>query len=905
MRSKKFIVCIFSLLLSAFLLVGFSKPADDLITKIANQLNNWASDHPQEKVYLQTDKSYYAAGEDIWFKAYVTVGHHELSTLSGIVNVELVDQDDSVKQRLRIPLTDGLGWGDFALADTVKEGNYRMRAYTNWMRNAGDDYFFDKTIYIGNSIADNMSAKATYQYSIENGLQKVTAAITYNTLDGTPYTGKQVDYEVLFNSKNLARGKGITDNNGTINLSFTSKKALINTGHIITTIKLDNKKLVAKTLLVNPVEAKADVQFFPEGGSLVNDIRSRVAFKAVGANGLGITVKGVMVDNENHEVAAFATQHLGMGIFAFTPESGKTYKANITYPDGTQNSIDMPKATESGYTLSLYNNEGGDSIIAKISVSRGIMESGQGAGINIVAQSGGMMYYAAKGTLTNINFHAKVAKKLFPTGIVQFTLFSDAGEPLCERLVFVKNPDQLKLNVVTDKNTYTTREHVKIDLSALDKNSKPAVGSFSASVIDESKVPTDETSETTILSNLLLTSDLKGYVEKPNYYFMADSDKTGADIDALMMTQGYRRFEWKQLLDGTLPPPQFKAEKKINIAGHIKTLSGKPVVGGKVNLFTTAGGMPFLIDTVSDAKGNFVFNDLTFKDSVRFVIQARTVKNGKNVEIDLDDINPQLVTKNKNAAGMQVNIRDVMSNYLQNSKKQYSEQLKYGVGNHAIALKEVTITEKKSPVPNSSNLNGPGNADQVIKSDQLGHGCVTLAECLQGRLLGVTFRGGVPYSTRGNTKMHLIIDGLYIDDDTFWDSINTEDIASIEVLRSGYLTSIYGYQGAGGLLVITTKRGAGDDTYRRYTPGIITYAPRGYYLARQFYSLRYDAPKTNTQMADLRTTIFWNPNIVTDKDGKASIDFFNADGKGTYRVVIEGLDIDGNIGRQVYRYKVE
>jgi hypothetical protein len=108
--------------------------------------------------------------------------------------------------------------------------------------------------------------------------------------------------------------------------------------------------------------------------------------------------------------------------------------------------------------------------------------------------------------------------------------------------------------------------------------------------------------------------------------------------------------------------------------------------------------------------------------------------------------------------------------------------------------------------------------------------------------------------------------------------------------------------------LVTTKRGDdNDNAYNGPTAGrgIKPYYPKGYYKARTFYSPQYDQPKTNKQLADLRSTIYWNPDVVTGTDGKATIEYFNAGSKGTYRVVIEGLDANGNIARQVYRYNVE
>lgn len=886
--------------------LAFIKPDDELVTKIIAQLDKWRTEHPQEKVYLHFDKPYYAIGEDIWFKAYVTIGsEHKLSAYSETLNVDLIDDNDSVKRSLKLPLTDGLAAGDFALADSMTEGNYRIRAYTNWMRNEGEAYFFNKTITVVNGISNKVFTKTAYSYSTLNGKQKVTAVITYTDLNGVAYVNKPVNYEVEINGKSITRGKGITDDKGNLTAGFSTNQAVsITSGHINTEVKLDEKHTIAKAVPIKTLSNKVDVQFFPESGNLINGVFEKVAFKAVGADGLGVDIKGFIADDQNNQVAPLGDSHFGMGTITFEPESGKTYKAHITYADGSEGIFDLPKAVDNGYVLSV-NSMRDDKVFVSIVPGK---STGNGtaslSGLTLIAQSGGELCYAGKSKDGATSFSAAIPKNKFPSGIVQFTLFSATGEPLNERLIFVQNPDQLKLAVTTEKQSYKPREKVTINLNAKNSEDKPIVGSFSASVIDESKVTTDEANESSIFSTLLLTSDLKGYIEKPNYYFTNVSNETKDNLDALMLTQGYHRFEWKQLLADKFTPIVFKPEKSLEVTGHLKTFGGKPVPNGKVTLFSTSGGT-FIMDTVADAEGKFTFKDLVFRDSIKFVIQARTAKDRKNLDITLDNVTPQPVGPNKNAPDIQVNINDGASAYLLNSKKLYDEQVKYGIGNHTIVLKEVVIREKReNPFKNSSNLNGPGNADQTLTSKDLMYGGGQLSQILQGRLTGVIFRGGIPYSTRSpGSPMQIVLDGTYVEAD-FLDNLNVNDIATIESLRSIGNTAIYGSRGAGGLLVITTKRG-GESVYNRYAPGIVTYAPKGYYKAREFYSPKYDDPKTNTQMQDLRSTIYWAPGLLTDKDGNTSINFFNADAKGTYRVIIEGIDVDGNLGRQVYRYKVE
>ncbi|WP_259071812.1 TonB-dependent receptor [Mucilaginibacter sp. X4EP1] len=896
------IASVFLLLGSVIIISAFSNSDADPLQHIITQLNKWMSVHPQEDVYLQLDKPYYTAGSDIWFKAYVTAGsNHQLSGISGVLNVELIDDRDSVKQRLKLPVVSGLSWGDFQLPDTLKEGNYRIRAYTNWMRNAGEAYFFDKTIVISNVIANQVFTETNYSYSTQNGTQQVNAHIKYTNMDGTAYADLPVTYRVQMGDKNIAVGKGQTDANGNLNISFNN--LTVGKGErIITDLKLTDKSIIKKTILVKATSANVDVQFFPEGGNLVLGNETKMAFKAVAADGLGAEIKGVVTDNDNKQVAAFGSNQLGMGVFNFKPENGKTYKAAITYADGSANTVSLPTAVNTGYSLTVGDD--GNNVIVKMTPGAEVEKSTLTTEvISLIAQSRGTICFAGKSNAGSKSFSAVIPKSKFPTGIVQFTLFNSLGEPLNERLSFIKNHDELKLNITADKDEYAPRGKVKIELEAKNENSEPAVGSFSVAVTNESEVPAGE-NESSILSGLLLTADIRGYIEQPGYYFAHDDEKTNADLDVLMLTQGYHRFEWKQVLADNFAPITFAPEKSLQISGRLKNLLGKPIVNGKVTLFTASQSV-FMIDTVTDKEGRFTFKNLVFKDSIRFLIQGRSAKDHKNLQIELDNVSQQLTRQDKNAPDLEINVSSKISPFLKNSKAAYDIGIKNGTINSSIALKEVVIKDTKIPaVKNSSNLNGPGNADQVIMADVLS-GCAKIADCLQGRISGVIFRNDTPYSTRNlGRPMLVILDGVYVDG-VVLGSLNPGDVSSVEVLRNIQYTSIYGGRGGNGVLIITTKAGNGSYSYQQYTPGVITFMPKGYSKVREFYSPKYDDPQINSKIPDLRSTIYWKPNIITNKEGKASFDFFNADTKGIHRIVVEGIDDTGNLGRQVYRYKVQ
>jgi hypothetical protein len=803
-----------------------------LLKNISASLNTYIINHPTEKTYLQFDKPYYAIGDTIYFKAYITTdSRHVLSALSGILHVELINAENKIVRELRLQIINGTTWGDFTLPDSLFGGNYRVRAYTAVMHNDGDSVFYEQAI-------------------------PVTGLYSKTTIDSN-----------FFKSK--------------------------------------------------IPQAKPVIRFFPEGGSLLNGVKSKIAFKAIAANGLSIDVKGIVTDNEDKQVAVFNSTHLGMGIVTFRPLNGKTYKARVVFADGTENVVDLPTALHDGYALAI-DTVSDDTITVDI-ISRDRGSSKPKDALTLIAQSGGVIYSAAKSNPDSKEFIVRFSRKTFPSGIIQFTLFSADGEPLSERLLFVRNADQVKLDINITKSVYTARDKVKIELVAKNRQDKPTAGSFSVAITDETKVPVDEITENTILTNLLLTSEVKGNIENPNYYFTNQNDKTLADLDILMLTQGYRRFEWKKILNNGYSQGTYDAEKAgLQLAGYIK--NGKAAVpNGKIRLFSkSAGGM--VLDTVSDANGRFVFDNLVFADTEKFIIQARTAKGQKNVDIEMDKTADAIVIPITAQRDIPPGNTGNLFSYSKSAKQFYDEQLKYGINKHVQMLKEVVVKEKKIPkeLENSENLNGKGQADQVITAkDFENFACGRIMDCLQSKLNSVIVQYGKLYSSYSKSPyydpelkmttyapMAVVIDGSRSDYEALH-SLNVADVDAFEIILGAHGGAIYGPFGANGVIIVTTKRAKKINNYYREAPGVIVYTAKGFYKAREFYSPQYDNPKTNQKMADLRSTIYWNANIITDKDGKASFEYFNADSKGTYRVVVEGIDADGNLGRQVYRYKVE
>lgn len=898
MKAKS-IIC-FTLLLACTCFYAF-RLADDPFEELLKKLTTYNDTHPQEKVYLHLDKPYYAIGDNIWFKAYVTnATNNKLTGISSAVYVELINENDSIKKQIKLPLTAGLGWGDFKLADTLQEGNYRIRAYTQWMRNAGPEFFFDKTIKIGNAWANKVFTSTAYTFGKKGQDEEVNAVIKFTDKQGQPYGGQPVTYQVWLKDKLAARGKGTTGVNGALSLAFTAKPGLAASGKIVATITLANKQEVIKTIPVTATSNTVAVQLFPEGGNIIENLPSKVAIKAVNAAGLGEDVSGTVIDSEGTAVLTFKTTHLGMGNFVLNAQPGRSYKARVKMKDGSQQDIQLPKILPTGYVLAI-NNTDSTKISAKVMISEALLNPAE---MKLVIQHNNNIYTVLKVKSQKQVTAFSFPKKDLPSGILHFTLFTAANIPVCERLVFINNPqDQINVSLENLQSSYDKRGNMTLNLLTRD-GGKPTVGSFSVAVTNSRIVEPDPDRESNILASLLLTSDLKGFVERPGYYFNTGGPQAASDLDNLMLTQGWSRFAWTAITDNiaTEKPLDFKPETMQKISGKITTLGGKPVAKGKISLLSTAGGM-FLIDTLSDANGRFTFDNLVFGDSTKFVVQARNEKNKKNVEINLDLIPGQLVTKNKNTGDIEVNVNEAIQSYIQKSEGYFNDLNKRGLLERTLFLDQVNIVQKKNPAKNSSNLNGAGMADAIITAKDL-QTAFSISQYLQGRVAGLMIRNGRAYLMRNNgAPMTVILDGMNVGSD-FLDNLIPQDIETIEVLKSIGNTAIYGSQGGAGVLVVTTKRGGGDMGYSRYSPGIITYSPKGYYAAREFYSPQY-TPDNKIQGEDRRTTVFWTPHILTAANGTAKFNYYNTDEPGTYRIVIEGINDDGHLARKVYTYEVK
>lgn len=816
----------------------------------------WArKNRPIESVHLHFDKPYYSSGDTIYFKAYVTMNEqHRPTPLSEVLHVDLIGPGDKIIGSVKLQLKQGYGHGDFALADTLTAGRYRVRAYTRWMRNEGPGSFFDAAVAVG-------SPKASPAGFGNNN---------NNVLAGGVLAGGGV----------VAGGGGSAGTGGAAGGDW-------------------------------------DVEFMPEGGELLNGIETKVAFKATGKNGSGIKIKGIVVDDAGKEVTRFQAVHLGMGFFYLRPEPGKSYGVNISFADGTTGKVEIPKATTAGVVLAAEN----DTLIHVLANEPYLLAHRNELITLLICSKGSSS--VTRAALSDPDIAFKIDTRMMHPGITRATLFTQEGEPVSERLLFIKGPDSMSLVVKSDKSTYGKKEKVEMTLAAQNRGGAVGQGNFSVSVINDNLLKGDENTEKTIFADLLLCSDLRGTIEQPNYYFAHAGDEVDANLDLLMLTQGYRHFAWRHILRDSLPTLVFKAEKFLQIQGTVRTTGGKPVKDETVTLTDTTGRGPQQ-SVRTDDDGRFAFSNLLFTDTLHFLLHP--AKKGSRVVL-IGAIAP--VVERETIIEASPDLAARMTEYLNVAAQEHKikEDARAEVLKPAV-VKARALEKKRTDPYHSESLAGAGNADQVLHyTDFQTHR--TLSDALVGRLNGVTINRGSAYLNSSASRMAVVLDGVELDPMFTLADIRVADVATVEVLRSGN-ASIYGMVGGGGVLVITTKKGDQESPEAVEEQDGLLGSFTGFYKGREFYSPKYDVPASNDApvakvvpvpkvvpvakvvpvpggrpVQDLRTTAYWQPELVTDKDGKASFSFYTSDLPGVYRVVVEGVDANGNPGRRVYRYVVQ
>jgi len=763
-------------------------------------LNRLDTEYPQEKLYMQFDRSVYNAGETIWFKAYLFTGIN-LSLISKTLYAELIDEKGNILQRVTAPVLQSSAASSFDIPENIQGEIIFIRAYTRWMLNFDSSFLYVKSI-----------------------------------------------------------------------------------------------PLISKKTVVNKAAAPATyLQFFPEGGDLVEGLPSRIAFKATDDHGIPVSVKGDIVDASGKKVQSFTSVHDGMGMFTLMPVNIK-YKAVWKDGHGQLHETFLPAAKKEGFVMEVNNN--GTQVSFK--VTRSTDSSSVYSEVNIVAQLQHQLVYRARGKVAaGESIKGNIPVDSLPAGILQITIFNKDEQPVAERIVFINQQDYY---FITDLNPSVINTS-KREKNVIQVDVPDTIGcNLSVAVTDASLNASGE-KEDNIFSHVLLTGDIKGYVHNPGYYFSSEADSIVKHLDLVMMTNGWRRFNWEDVLANRWPVIKNAPDGYLSVKGKVygieKSLIRDRELMGILRVKNSANEM---LSSNVESDGSFLFPDLIFYDTAQLYYQFNNDKNKDITSRGSFDIKSSLLNLPMKAQpndtwlygyrrqdSIVVKNRQGAERYFAQLPQQKTKVLQTVVVKGKQKSKKQLMDEQYT----SGLFSGGDDYTFITEDDPFANATQTVLSYLQGKVAGlqINLAGGTPGLTWRGGSPSLFLDEMPAEVETV-QSIPMSEVAMIKVFRPPFLGAFGG--GAGGAIAVYYKKGAA-----RYNDvkGLNHSTITGYTPVKQFYSPNYPADLANTD-PDLRTTLYWNPFVLTDKTHRRIfLTFYNNDVSKKFRVIIEGCNDQGKLTR--------
>jgi len=642
---------------------------------------------------------------------------------------------------------------------------------------------------------------------------------------------------------------------------------------------------------------------------------SNVAFKAVNTHGAALDIKGEITDSKGNTVAEFKTVHDGMGEFFIKPLPNEHYQAVVQVKGTGQNiplwrgqgeenirKFNLPEIQTNALALKAMIRDN------KVWITVNKQDSVSYSDLYLIIHSRGSIIYAKAWDLVKnqIIFDTSV----FPSGINHILLLTKDLQIVSERLIFILNDDNGTAAIQTQKDSYNKREKVQTEIQLKDGNQQPLNGNFSIAITNNKEVVPDTT--LSILSSILLSSELKGNIKNPEYYFQKGNKDAQSAADLLMRTNGWTRYAIPDVIRGELSYPKIPFEQSQKFTGKVKSgLILRTAKNFKVSLLSL--NRHFFDLTKTDKNGRFVFQNFEFPDSTSYIIQALNKNDGGGVITNLfldEDTFPKIhLPSIEYINNKEEKNSPVFLDYVAKADRQYMNEN----GMRIIHLPEVQI---KGDIYNMNkyfhygtgwNYNYYSFSAEDIKKlnysslNRLVYHIPGLMGYEGGKHIVVdnmffpddydlnSFKGRIPpaFTVSESAKRMSGSDSTGIKNDPYENFIlNLNKISLVDIERLLVFAN-----GTGGcLIVINTKKGP------RSTDNIVPVIPLGYQLPIEFYSPKYDTQeKTDDSKPDLRTTIYWKPNVLTDKGGKAKLDFYTADDPATYSVIIEGVSDNGKL----------
>jgi hypothetical protein len=672
-------------------------------------------------------------------------------------------------------------------------------------------------------------------------------------------------------------------------------------------LNFDSSFIYTKAIPViqeKPAAAKKTVpknflQFFPEGGDLVQSVESRVAFKATDVHGLPYNVNGDIVDSKGKSITKFSSMHDGMGFCSIKPDGKEQYKATWKDATGKTQQTTLPPAKKDGLVLTVTQDASG----IKFLISRPDGEIPADAAVTIVGQMQQQLVYMAKANISKgPTVHGTIPAEKVPAGILQLTIFSTDKKPLAERIVFVNKQDYY---FITDLNS---------PLKGFEKRKKNVIQvdvpdtirtNLSVSITDAGINPRLD-GEDDIFSSVLLTSDIKGYVHHPAYYFSNESDSVRNHLDLVMMTNGWRRFKWTDALAGKFPKTAHLPSDYLTLNGKVNGLSRTDLVNKELTAILEINKKQEFLNIPVGGDGSFALEGLIFFDTAKLYYQFNNDKDKiltsrANIDIKSNLLKIPFSAKNDSNLAYHSVIppKDVWADNIALSEK---NQEVLDARRKVQTLESVTVVARQKSKKQlldeqyTSGFFSAGDAYTFdLSEDMTAQGALSILNYLQGKVAGLQITGTGPQvqmSWRG------AVPSLFLNemssDLSLIQNLNMSDVAYIKVFRPPFFGAQGG--GSGGAIAVYTKKGA--SVYNSDVKGLDFAKIPGYNSEKLFYSPDYSKYDEHNSDGDYRATLYWNPFILTDKASRRQLfTFYNNDVTRKFRVVIEGCDEQGRLTR--------
>ena len=810
---------------------------------------------PQEKVYLHFDNMGYFENETLWFKAYVTRTYDGRPTdLSKVLYVELLNPMGDVIKTRKYPIDSlGVSHGEMKLDTLLGSGFYEVRAYTRYMTNWGTNAVFSRVFPV-------------FKAPKEEG-----------------------DYSDLNIKSGLYKHREPNNRDKTDSLYLAAIDNGIDVRNLMTTIS---------------------AQFYPEGGDMIVGKKCRVAMMVVDDNGRPYESEGFLMNERGDVLTSIETDSLGRGFFEVVPDAGKlTFQMrNLKKREKKQvQFFTLPPAKQEGCALSV--DAVNEQMLAVLQCSDGICGNMLGY---VLMHDGNIIRCDTIKAVPLMEI--ELDRKTLPEGVNQLTVFDSRGAIMAERLFFIcpkpDKSDSIQVTTLTQK----LKPCGKVELELQTKpNANLSFSAMDAHTLTNGK-------QGNMKTWMLLSSEVKGYIPNIYYYFEADDTKHRKDADLLMLTQGWRRYDWRLMSEKYIFRKAQPIEDQFYLYGQLREYRKHNPVSN-VHLYVSLynqQGQSLIGNATTDAEGNYAFK-MPFMDGEwkMNIYTTRDMKRGEKKKTYLVGIDrqfsptPRYITPTEAEILHPLKPNAFVKKPIQDSEWEEEDEF-VPITKKDHVLQNVTVKAKKKRYFTNDNWyyknENVGRYGATVYYDidreldnylDKGEKEPTIFELLAKRnayfnnpecknLPRVSFGSWPGHMAYDHKTIHWMVDngdkgcsGATTGENgcsgdwkfPIWPS----EIKSLYI-KPGDPAFIYLYRHQ----VFTTESNKG---LRR------TYF-QGFNKASTFKTEDYNVIPP---MADFRRTIWWQPDIITDAQGKAKVEFFNNSTCEEMYISVEGMTLDGKI----------